>query len=307
VSVFVSSQVWQRYPNGGGELTLALALADHSHDDGTHIWPKIKTLAKKTRQSVRTVQYQLRKMEGDGFIILVNAGNGGRNLSNEYVINPDWLKGADIAPPAKGANDDEKGATGDRKGATSGAPADNRQQSSNNRKKRAALPDDWKLPKRWGEWALADERLQKRGGWDAEHIRLTAEIFHDHWIGNGKPMKDWFATWRNWCRNPLSNPESVKANNLGWFRAYETALAKANEVGVGPPLAGESQDAWHARIRAAIDNGGKPPAPREYVPPSPTPGLTKVEPRAPVSAENRAALLDAVKRAGANRLQGENA
>lgn len=290
MSVFVSSQVWQRYPNGGGELTLALALADHAHDDGTHIWPKIATLAKKTRQSVRTVQYQLRKMEGDGFIILVNAGNGGRNMSNEYVINPEWLRGAEIAPIENGADDGVKGAGGGRKGASSVAPADNHQQPSTNRKKRTALPDDWKLPKRWGEWALNDERLQKRGGWTEEHIRLTAEIFRDHWHGTGKPMKDWFATWRNWCRNPLSNPESVRASNAAWWLSPETALAKAIEVGVGPALPAESKDSWHARIRAAIDNGGKPPAPRALpvTPLDPVPAAD--EPRSGPSDASRAAM-----------------
>ncbi len=273
---------------------LALALADHAHDDGTHIWPKIKTLAKKTRQSERTVQYQLRKMEGDGFILLVNEGNGGRGMSNEYVINPDWLKGAEIAPFSNGASDDEKGASGSKKGATSGAPANNRQQPSTNRKKRVALPDNWRLPKAWGDWALNDERLQKRGGWTADHIRLTAEIFKDHWHATGKPMKDWFATWRNWCRNPLSNPESVRASNAGWWLSPETALAKANEVGVGPAHPAESKDAWHARIRAAIDNGGTPPAPRAR-PVTPTPEVPqRVDiARTALSPDARAALLKA--------------
>ncbi len=37
--------VFDRYPNGGGEMLLALALADHAHDDGTHIFPSIARLA----------------------------------------------------------------------------------------------------------------------------------------------------------------------------------------------------------------------------------------------------------------------
>jgi len=43
--------VFDRYPNGGGEMLLALALADHASDDGTRIFPKIASLAEKTRQS----------------------------------------------------------------------------------------------------------------------------------------------------------------------------------------------------------------------------------------------------------------
>ena len=137
MSVHVMSQVWRRYPNGGGEMLLALALADHAHDDGTHIYPSIKQLSEKTRQSKRTVQYQLRKMEDSGWLILVNSGNGGRNLHRVYRISDVWLNGADIAPPEKGAIDDVKGAihdikgaTDDTKGAIAVAPASNHQEPS---------------------------------------------------------------------------------------------------------------------------------------------------------------------------------
>lgn len=58
VSARVTGMVFDRYPGSGGELLLALALADHSHDDGTRIFPSTAYLAKKTRQSERSVQYQ---------------------------------------------------------------------------------------------------------------------------------------------------------------------------------------------------------------------------------------------------------
>ena len=51
------SMVFDCYPNGGGEMILALALADHAHDDGTSVYPSIESLMEKTRQSRRTVQY----------------------------------------------------------------------------------------------------------------------------------------------------------------------------------------------------------------------------------------------------------
>ena len=97
-------------------MLLALALADHASDDGTRIYPKIKSLSIKTRQSVRTVQYQLRRMESIGWIQLVNAGDGGKGMSREYRISEAWIKGAVIASietlqttATKGANDDAKG------------------------------------------------------------------------------------------------------------------------------------------------------------------------------------------------------
>ncbi|WP_218644157.1 helix-turn-helix domain-containing protein, partial [Burkholderia pseudomallei] len=72
MSVKVMNAVFERYPEGGGEMILALALADHSHDDGTHIYPSVEKLAAKTRQSPRAVQYQLRRMQQSGWLILVS-------------------------------------------------------------------------------------------------------------------------------------------------------------------------------------------------------------------------------------------
>lgn len=98
MSVKVMNEVFDRYPNGGGEMLLALALADHAHDDGSHIFPSIKKLAEKTRQSERTVQYQLRKMQSMGWLILVSNEGGGRGRAREYAINRGWIKGANCAP-----------------------------------------------------------------------------------------------------------------------------------------------------------------------------------------------------------------
>ncbi len=90
--------VFSRYQNSGGEFVLALALADHAWDDGTHIWPSVKTLAEKTRQSRRAVQYQLRSMLDSGWLQLVKKSSGRPGFCNEYRINPDWITGAEIAP-----------------------------------------------------------------------------------------------------------------------------------------------------------------------------------------------------------------
>ena len=53
-----------------------------------------------------------------------------------------------------------------------------------------------------------------------------------------------------------------------WWTSEAAKLAKANEVGVGPARIGESTAAWEARIREAIDNGGKPPAPQVRIRPT---------------------------------------
>jgi len=61
------------------------------------------------------------------------------------------------------------------------------------------LPDDWQLPKSWGEWAL-----QKRSDLSAADVRNQAERFADYWhakTGANARKADWEATWRNWIRD----------------------------------------------------------------------------------------------------------
>ncbi|WP_202118533.1 helix-turn-helix domain-containing protein [Burkholderia pseudomallei] len=113
MSAKLSGMVFDRYPVGGGEMLLALKLADNAHDDGTHIFPSVATMAEKTRQSVRAVQYQLRRMQESGWLILVRPARGGRNGTGypaEYRISPAWINGAEIAPIKNAALVDEKGA-----------------------------------------------------------------------------------------------------------------------------------------------------------------------------------------------------
>ncbi len=64
------------------------------------------------------------------------------------------------------------------------------------------LPDDWKLPKAWGDWALTEFT-----SWTAEIVRLEADKFADHWrakAGKDACKIDWQATWRNWCRSDIA-------------------------------------------------------------------------------------------------------
>lgn len=103
MSVRMMTLVFEHYPNGGGERCLALALADCAHDDGSHVFPSVATLAHKSRQSDRTVQRQLQVMVGYGWLLVIREG-GGRLKATEYRINPDW-----IADPAGFAFKSEKG------------------------------------------------------------------------------------------------------------------------------------------------------------------------------------------------------
>ena len=60
------------------------------------------------------------------------------------------------------------------------------------------LPKDWSLPADWGEWAC------RQMGWSPAVVHDEAAIFRDYWVARTGALArkaDWFATWRNWCRN----------------------------------------------------------------------------------------------------------
>ena len=113
MSVEIMSLVFKRYPTGGGERLLALALADHAHDDGTRVFPSVALLAAKSVQSTRTVQRQLRNMEQSGWLIRVSDNSGGRSYTTEYRISPDWLKGDKMSPFTNGKKGDTQNNKGD--------------------------------------------------------------------------------------------------------------------------------------------------------------------------------------------------
>lgn len=99
MSIKISSLVWEHYPAGGCELLTALAYADHAHDDGTNIRPSVAYIARKTRQSERSVRRYLAQMRESGWLLTVRYGNGGRGFATEYRVNPLWITNpANLSP-----------------------------------------------------------------------------------------------------------------------------------------------------------------------------------------------------------------
>jgi hypothetical protein len=85
--------VWERLDCSGGELILALALADIGGDDGDRIYPSIGYLAYKTRHSERQIQRHLKKLRKLGWLQCKKVSKGGRSQTTRYRINPAWIKG----------------------------------------------------------------------------------------------------------------------------------------------------------------------------------------------------------------------
>lgn len=229
------SAIFDRYPNGGGEMLLALSLADHAHDNGTHIYPSVKSLAQKTRQSIRAVQYQLRGMLNAGWLILTNQGDGGRGQHNEYCISPEWLKGADFAPVKTMSEIAPVGAKLDIKGCNPLHPPYNPKESSVNHPVRAArLPATWTLPAPDANWTRAEFPA-----WSDEHIKRIATMFKNHWLaagGQAARKVDWSATWRNWCLKEPAIPAGARqvpgAPAPAWYESESGIKTRGHDIGI---------------------------------------------------------------------------
>lgn len=92
MSVRWTALIWDEAKDlEGSKLLLLLAIADHANDDGV-CYPKVETLAKKARLSVRQTQRLLAQLEQAGYMIRDNAG--GRGRPTNYILQPpeQWPK-----------------------------------------------------------------------------------------------------------------------------------------------------------------------------------------------------------------------
>jgi hypothetical protein len=121
------------------------------------------------------------------------------------------------------------------------------------------LPDGWTLPAEWAAWATTT------CGLTPPQVREIAASFADYWhaeAGAKARKRDWFATWRNWCRR--ERPARRRTSRAGGAHdgvpltaLDSTALdALARELGVPPARPGESMQAFIGRIQVAQNRRG---------------------------------------------------
>lgn len=222
MSARATALVWARFPEGGGALLLALALADQSTDAGEYIAIDIDRLSKKTRLSDRTVREQLRSMADAGWLEPMDG-------SKAYRIAATWMGGA--------------------------APAAAPEKAAKAIAKRAArLSKDWALPDDWKTWALAEYPA-----WTPEWVASVAARFKDHWLsasGQTASKVEWDGTWRNWCRKePAVPPVAAAAPQAGqWWNSSAAIERKGAELDV-VRIDGETWPQWRDRIFRAAGDG----------------------------------------------------
>jgi len=103
MSALLMGQVWSHLFQSRAEMDIVLALADHGHDDGTHIHPSVLYLAWKAVLSERQVQRILRELEERGIIKPAANEQGGRGKTTEWEMH---LENAPPKPPFQRGNPD---------------------------------------------------------------------------------------------------------------------------------------------------------------------------------------------------------
>lgn len=91
----VRALVWDFYDpkRFGAPLVMAIALSDEADDRGNGIHQSVPELARKTRQTDRAVQKQLRAMEDAALLVCVVRGKGGQGGLSEYRLDLSLLVG----------------------------------------------------------------------------------------------------------------------------------------------------------------------------------------------------------------------
>jgi hypothetical protein len=201
----------QQAPSSSSKFVL-VTLANAAHVEDWLAWPSIAYLTNATQQDRKTVMANLKSLETAGLIKRSGlAGKTGQVIVWQLAVEEpdDSTTGTEIGTSAKN-------------GTGTKIPAKQYQKRDRNQYQKrytepvkepikepvvratrahaadrgSRLPADWTLPDTWRAWCIEHRPdLNPQG---------TAEAFRDYWHGTpgAKGRKaDWFATWRNWCRN----------------------------------------------------------------------------------------------------------
>jgi hypothetical protein len=219
VSIQHVTYVLERSQAKNGDRLVLLSLANHA-DERDECWPSHACIAHESGLSVDQVKRCLRQLEKDGRVVrVVNAAPDDRiprdRRPNLYrltmtIEKPSWRQvrdgGADTSPPRGGGSRADGGADHARTGGRERHPEPSEEPSeeAGARKKRAtAISASFAVDESMRTWAAEK----------APEVDLTAETekFVDYWLGRGKAMKDWAATWRNWIRRAAQDLDARRA------------------------------------------------------------------------------------------------
>ena len=92
MSIRAMSQVWDRFPRGGSDMLVALALADWCNDVGESLHPSIGAIATKCRLSEWQARRLVHQLIDDGFLeVIGNEFGGAPGTTRKYRLRLDRI------------------------------------------------------------------------------------------------------------------------------------------------------------------------------------------------------------------------
>jgi hypothetical protein len=226
LSIDVTSWVYDHAPQDMsiGDMLVILRLAWHADQHGRGAYPTLADLSEKTKLCERQVRRVLRRLEQRGLIAVQEAST--RRRPTTYWFPGFAKKRGDIHDKSGGTLDasrgdiqsisTESGGTfttmrgdiHDHEGGHSRQdyirsepsltviePSVPPRDPPEPRTKRAtAMTEEWEPSAELEKWATTELGMK--------YVDVNRETckFRDHFIANGKPMKNWGAAWKNWMR-----------------------------------------------------------------------------------------------------------
>jgi hypothetical protein len=213
MSIKVMSLVWEKFPEGGSDMLVMLAMADWCNDEGLSLHPSHAAVAKKCRMSRVQAQRIVKSLVDNGWLdVIGNQFGGAPGTTKKYRLNVEKLRADDGYQDDTGITSDtgiteDTGITqvrdGYHPGASTGITGDtqttiepSRTTSNKSCAPATRLPEDW-IP------SNEDVQFCKTTRPDLDPFAV-ADGFRDYWIavpGARGKKASWPATWRNWVRN----------------------------------------------------------------------------------------------------------
>lgn len=105
MSIKAMTLVWERFPRGGSDMLVALALADWCNDQGLSLHPSIRAIATKCRLSESQARRIVHQMIDEGLLEIVGNHFGGvPGTSRQYRFRLDLLTPSAGATPSADAS-----------------------------------------------------------------------------------------------------------------------------------------------------------------------------------------------------------
>lgn len=241
MSIEVMTLVWKHYPDGGSELLLALALADHAADDGSSIYPSVANMAKKVRQSERNIQYLLGKMLKKGWLEKVQDGGiiEGRKLATMYRMPIERIPLGTVGwvqtlHPTDGCNPaQERVQSSVKKGTPVCTPTVIEPSKEPSIPVRAFALPDWIREEVWKAYEEMRKKIRKPMTDRARDliIKKLHDMKQAGQDANAVLEQSVIGSWTNVY--PIKPDAQAKTNGPGWWESDQTMLKKAQELNIG--------------------------------------------------------------------------